>query len=384
MLVVILFLSMEMVTTSYIISVNADCRTYENKLTVDDFSEALDPTWDHNSQWGNYDRDFVSPPYSLKSPELNFAGICYINKNIDMSNPGRVTFFWKKKDVSYLSGLSELYFLVDGVKRANYTNLNHQWTEESCNLAKGAHTLSWAIKVNSVGSICAYPHASASGLIDDVKISEEICHNVTTNDTVYVDNMGELRDEVNETEIKKIILLPNKYYGSLYLNAINGKTLESEIPFQAEIISNKTDLYVIGLEKSSYVTIRNLELNGSNGGIYLQDSSFCSISGNKITANTDYAINLINSIGNTINSNMIKKINPINCCAVLQCNSHENIFTDNYFEVPDLNNYYLVYLDSSCNNKIFNLSNGYVFDKIKYHISNGNFNPPYSGCTKWR
>ena len=201
--------------------------------------------------------------------------------------------------------------------------------------------------------------------------------------TIYVDSTLDLKSNISNPRIKTIILKPNMYYGPVDIDNIVDKKLISEYPHLAEISGQ--GIYVIGLEKSSDIHIENLTINGSGGGIYLKDSSICTISGNNIIAGTHNNIDLDNCMGNTIKTNTMTKTSLENCTIRLQHNSYLNTIMNNYFTLKDPIQIYLIDLEGSCPNYVFNITSGNVLENgIKYIINNNIFNPHYVGCNIWR
>jgi hypothetical protein len=323
------------------------------------------------NSWRVDETDYKAAPSSLGTGQINYAGYYNITKNI--VGPGYVTFYWKKTRYPY--EFSRLYFVVDGKKRKIYINSKFEWEKITEDFDKGPHNLTWVFQMEMNWQ----SKEIAQAWIDEIYICQEA---PPSSDTIRVNNMIDLYENINNTRIKTIILEPNLYEGTIDINNAVSKTLRSEYPHLAKIASNK--LYVIGIDNSADIHIENLSITGSEGGIYLQGSSLCEISGTNIDVYSHNGIDLDDSVNNIIKNNVINKHGSENCMIRLRNNSNLNTIMNNDFIMKSPDNCFLISLEHSCQNYIFNIHSGDVLENgIRYIINNSQFITQYQGCNLW-
>jgi len=169
----------------------------ESKIDENWESGTIDETWQTG---GNKPFAISTTAYegyhSVGNGDIGNSQSSYIQTTVDLTNPGKATFYWK---VSSEYRWDYLRFYIDGVQK-NAISGSVDWNKQEYDLAKGTHTLKWTYtKDGSVSS------GSDTGWIDAIEVIE-----YEFKDPVFYMNNVQINIETTQSQSINDLLKPEE------------------------------------------------------------------------------------------------------------------------------------------------------------------------------
>ena len=249
-------------------------------------NSALNFTSGGNAKWFGQKEISYFGGDAAQSGRISNNQNTWIQTNV--TDIGWLSFFWKVYSQYYND---DLEFYIDGVLIDSISN-DVNWRKKSYNIGAGNHTLKWK-----------YNKGSDSFYVDDRGWIDKITF--SPSDTKFINDNATGGDCISIgiwNSVTKTCTLTTDLGEKIQIDS-NGITLDGN----GHTITGSNTGNGVHLSSRIGVTIKNLNVNQFNYGIYLASSSNNTLSGNNVSNNDIYGIYLYSSSNNTIISNIASK-----------------------------------------------------------------------------